>query len=681
MQQFVDSRCRYWIQQRIGEMMNNNNFTSSHGLTLSIETDSNAGGYCFNFSRNGQTIAKINENGLVTCSSLWVNGLNILSILNTHNLDINGLTDGTFDLNVHSIIADIAEFTTINSYPISPTIQPFPYIPVVDSNGVIPLLTIATNLLNIFTSNNAPVELHIGKETNYGIIKYEQEDSTLGFGYNTYQNMITFDLTTGAINGAVIAPTDSSVTPTVSFIPVVKSGDLAMSIGKCIDFHDVLGDSLDYRVRLDAQSDGALRIYNNNGTNHPLQVISNNGSSVQVQFGRYPQNNYMAMIQFNYAANNGSTLGLGLWNHNNVVLINQSGDITAQGGLNASGILSSYDTTTGNKQLLKCGYDGTGKNYVFLAHNFSSNDSALNSASVGLNNGSYIRFGASDMSLYGSVSCDDSIYQLKSSLSANQSISHYIGRTMAESCRIFYTLKSPLTDSYMNFAVNGTETLKMLYNLVESLQNFKCPNLTVTTDASIGGNLDVSGNATIDILGVSSNASILGNLDVLGSLNANSLTNSMKVLILKIMYPVGSVYMSATSHDNPNTIFGVNIGTWTEITNNTYLLCSDEYQTLREEGGSFYHKHGTNPHTLTVDEIPSHYHKILGSKSNNPGTNPSDCVPLMNYGSVSEYWERNNYNNTYIDGTGGGQAHNHGDTTTELVMPPYYRVHAWYRSA
>ena len=177
-----------------------------------------------------------------------------------------------------------------------------------------------------------------------------------------------------------------------------------------------------------------------------------------------------------------------------------------------------------------------------------------------------------------------------------------------------------------------------------------------------------------EILKVANNATI-------DTLTCDSLDSTTKQMILRLMYPVGSVYMSATSHDNPNIIFGVNIGTWEEITNNRYLRSSDSYQTLREEGGSFYHDHTTAAHTLTLDEIPAHHHQILGSKSNSPGTNPSDCVPLMNYGSTSEYWERNNYNTTYIKEEGGGLAHSHGNTGMTLLEPPYYRVHMWYRSA
>lgn len=241
-------------------------------------------------------------------------------------------------------------------------------------------------------------------------------------------------------------------------------------------------------------------------------------------------------------------------------------------------------------------------------------------------------------------------------------------------------------------------------------------SLTTTLNANISGNItatnaNISGNITVTNARVNGTFTAASNIEVQGDLlvdgeieahhsidvlqdvhighdlavvntaSIDNFDNSTKQMILRLMYPVGSVYMSATSHDNPNLIFGVNVGTWVEITGDRYLRSCDLHGTLREEGGSFYHDHTTSNHTLTIDEIPSHYHNILGSKSNTPGSNPSDCVPLMNYGSVSEYWERNNYNNTYIEDTGGGLPHSHGNTGMTMTEPPYYKVRMWYRSA
>ena len=602
----IDNRCKYWMQQRLNELLNNDNLTSKFGLTVSITTDPKSGGYCIEFNKNGQNIARLNENGTLYCSNVFINGQNVLGLFKSSFNSINEIADdyvtnkdlhnGTYNLNVNDVITATATVNTINGCVISDSTDVLPCIPYIKTNKTIELgdtidlkyistddYTVrlqasqqgtfrvsnskgAIDAFDVFSDSNDRVEFHLGKSNaalNCAIIQYDVNPKSLGFGFYNNNALMTLDTNgnlsiIGAINGAIVGPIDSSITPTVPYIPVVKTVDNAISIGRRIDFHYNLGGAEDYTTRLECEGDGAIRISNTGNTNHPLRVMSGNSSSVQIQLGtRTGYTNDCAIIQYNLS---GPTLGFGFWNGNNKVTIDPSGNLSTSGSL----------TTSKN-------------------------------VSVGV-----------------------------------------------------------------DLTVSGDTTIN---------------TLNVSSNANVQGNLDVLGNATVDILGVSSNASVLGNLDVLGSLNVNSLTNSMKVLILRLMYPVGSVYMSATTHDNPNVIFGVNIGTWTEITNDRYLLASDSYQTLREEGGSLSHNHTTSGHTLTIDEIPAHYHNILGSKNNNPGTNPSDCVPIMNYGTVSEYWERNNYNNTYIDGTGGGQAHNHGDTTTELVMPPYYRVHAWYRSA
>lgn len=66
------------------------------------------------------------------------------------------------------------------------------------------------------------------------------------------------------------------------------------------------------------------------------------------------------------------------------------------------------------------------------------------------------------------------------------------------------------------------------------------------------------------------------------------------VNLLDIVYPVGSIYqsMDATS---PVDFIG---GTWTQI--KTFLYGAD---TAQETGGEA-------THTLTVDEIPSHFHSV-----------------------------------------------------------------------
>lgn len=122
------------------------------------------------------------------------------------------------------------------------------------------------------------------------------------------------------------------------------------------------------------------------------------------------------------------------------------------------------------------------------------------------------------------------------------------------------------------------------------------------------------------------------------------------VNLMDIIYPVGSVYSSYTS-TSPASRFG---GSWTAITG-----AFPYYNAGTGTGGS-------NSHTLTIDEMPSHHHQLLAVEDN---------------GNVATWgWEwhtPSTPNSRWQDGgiadTGGGQAHNN--------MPAYQTLYAWRRTA
>lgn len=135
--------------------------------------------------------------------------------------------------------------------------------------------------------------------------------------------------------------------------------------------------------------------------------------------------------------------------------------------------------------------------------------------------------------------------------------------------------------------------------------------------------------------------------------------------MIDIVYPVGAIYMSVSS-TSPATLFG---GTWEQLSNR-FLVGAGTTYTAGSTGGSASHSHTTGDHTLTIDEIPSHNHTVylrsdvgivstLGLKAESGQSMPSDII----------------YD------TGGGQAHNHGDTSTESNLPPYLAVYMWKRTA
>lgn len=134
-------------------------------------------------------------------------------------------------------------------------------------------------------------------------------------------------------------------------------------------------------------------------------------------------------------------------------------------------------------------------------------------------------------------------------------------------------------------------------------------------------------------------------------------------------YPIGAIYMSVTNH-NPSSIFG---GTWERI-KDKFLLCAGDSYSAGSTGGSANHYHSTGNHTLTINQIPSHTHTYFRTRAiwAEPAADESTAVGCNNTWSYGK-----TYPETYA--TGGGQAHNHGNTGNASNLPPYIAIYVWKR--
>lgn len=145
--------------------------------------------------------------------------------------------------------------------------------------------------------------------------------------------------------------------------------------------------------------------------------------------------------------------------------------------------------------------------------------------------------------------------------------------------------------------------------------------------------------------------------------------NAIQDAILSIdnIYPVGSIYMSL-QYNSPASFIG---GTWEQIMNNFLIGAGDSY-VLGTTGGSLTHIHTTGNCTLTVDQIPSHLHY-----NSYPVVAPSP----NGYGVNGYAWiqDSSNWGVITTQSTGGGAAHNHGNTGSSSNLPPYLAVYMWKR--
>lgn len=142
-------------------------------------------------------------------------------------------------------------------------------------------------------------------------------------------------------------------------------------------------------------------------------------------------------------------------------------------------------------------------------------------------------------------------------------------------------------------------------------------------------------------------------------------------ILADLIYPVGSIYMSANAVD-PGTLFG---GTWERITGK-FLIGADDTYTLGSTGGEA-------EHTLTVDEMPAHEGHLYSNFDNSGyADRGGDDNSYYVNSSATDYSKYANRPYKIVSGNelviqgytrGGGLAHNN--------MPPYLAVYIWKRTS
>lgn len=129
-----------------------------------------------------------------------------------------------------------------------------------------------------------------------------------------------------------------------------------------------------------------------------------------------------------------------------------------------------------------------------------------------------------------------------------------------------------------------------------------------------------------------------------------------------IFYPIGSVYISVNDV-NPATLYG---GTWQKVSG-YYLLAWD--QEYGKTGGKWY----TNDTILSVEQMPNHYHWVIGD-GRNAHVTLGDSTWGWSNGVIPN---SANTAGTHVrtDNVGGSKGHNHYFET------PWFKVNVWYRTA
>lgn len=118
--------------------------------------------------------------------------------------------------------------------------------------------------------------------------------------------------------------------------------------------------------------------------------------------------------------------------------------------------------------------------------------------------------------------------------------------------------------------------------------------------------------------------------------------------------PIGTLMFFGNTFD-PNTYF---MGTWEKIEEEVFFMTSSSKFPVGQVSGS-------NTHTLTIDEMPSHTHEIWYGYGTGSETTYSASVTNKSISGSGSTYKTDNQK------TGGGQAFD--------VRPRRYAVNAWVR--
>lgn len=174
---------------------------------------------------------------------------------------------------------------------------------------------------------------------------------------------------------------------------------------------------------------------------------------------------------------------------------------------------------------------------------------------------------------------------------------------------------------------------------------------------TVGGNLTVTGTAT-------------GSTPTTGDNTTKFATTAFVQATFSALYPVGSIYINATSSTNPNTLFG--FGTWVAFGAGRVMVGLDAgnaaFDTAEETGGSADAIVVSHTHTATVTD-PGHLHSINNTTTLGGG--------LMGSGSGPSGSTNTNSATTGITVSNSTT----GSSGTNANLQPYIVVYMWKRTA
>jgi hypothetical protein len=171
-----------------------------------------------------------------------------------------------------------------------------------------------------------------------------------------------------------------------------------------------------------------------------------------------------------------------------------------------------------------------------------------------------------------------------------------------------------------------------------------------------------------------------------GSSTSQIATTAFVTAALQAVYPVGSIYINATSSSNPSTLLG--FGTWSAFGAGRVMVGLDSSDTLfdtaEETGGSKDSVVVSHTHTATVTD-PTHFHVTDGTNGSNRHAVRAGFDAIIDGSSGSASAE----DAYYVTGSRTGTASTGitvanstvGSSGTNANIQPYITVRMWKRTA
>lgn len=492
MSNIIDNRCRYWIENRISQLLSSDNFTTREGYSFSIDNDRASAGLCFRFTKNGTTLAKIDSNGYLYCANVFSNGTNLLAISKFIN-DINSnssiyvkhteLKNGTYvmdikDIKTKYLKATNAEITSETVKDITITNEAR-----IDSTLERPL-TITNSDDNSTCSMNIGNQTIRGDKTNNKLIlndiieAYADQYNTKYLTSNALYNYFTSNMAGNVfVFGKNYAPNNCVI---INFRYTADNDD---SNYFALNFHS---------------SNDLIKLYKNavSVNTFDYKQITSTNSQISSKIGYQDGNNGCFNILFQYAYNSAdryTSLGnqgypclkfwrdklellLPLYYNNtlvdfaNIAYVNKNNIFTGNNAFNGNNTFNGTNTFTRPNTFNGANTFNESNTFNRVnIFNASNSFNANNTFTGTLNTFKEIHSASNWMEL------------LYSSLNAGYEVIFNFGKSSGiyEGGNLAYHLESTLANSYITLYLNGMSGLNIYADKTQSITPFYCPSLYI----------------------------------------------------------------------------------------------------------------------------------------------------------------------------------------------------------